>query len=258
MFFQNWLETDLKRTWYFTLANKNELAFFFEKPYPNWSWRLNVNIFNWVLNRIHLAIDPRIVGRFVDLVINLISYCEKDQAVSYFNDRRRKIIFLKISFSLEISLKIRGKGRRFESSVWQNFLKVYLKFESTSLGAVLSSHDRCVTYSASNLIMVLYSSLKREPAHSTALWRLRFKSRVWNSRVTETKNKETVASKKNFCCSTCLWQVLANKKSNLLLYICKTWPSYRKSTTTSTTTTTSTKNDKIKYDIIKYEIFKYN
>ena len=55
------------------------------------------------------------------------------------------------------------------------------------LVAVLLSHDRSVTYNASNLIMVLYSSLRREPTQSTNLWGLEvcLKSCVWNSRVTE-------------------------------------------------------------------------
>ena len=49
-----------------------------------------------------------------------------------------------------------------------------------SLGAVLSSHDRCVTYSASNPTMVLHSSLKKEPTQSTTFWMLDIclKSRV--------------------------------------------------------------------------------
>ena len=55
-----------------------------------------------------------------------------------------------------------------------------------SLGAVLFSHDWCVIYNASNLIMVLNFSLKRE--QSSTLWRLEIclKSRVENSRVTKT------------------------------------------------------------------------
>ena len=56
----------------------------------------------------------------------------------------------------------------------KTFSKCKFKFEPMSLGSVLSSHDRCVTYNASNLIMVLYSSLKRELTQSTTLWDLRF------------------------------------------------------------------------------------
>ena len=56
-----------------------------------------------------------------------------------------------------------------------------------SLGDVLSSHNRCVTYNASYIMMALQSSLKREPKQSTTLWRLEIclKLRVRNSRVTE-------------------------------------------------------------------------
>ena len=43
-----------------------------------------------------------------------------------------------------------------------------------SLGSELSSHDRCVTYSASNLIMIIYYSLKREPKQSTTFLRFVF------------------------------------------------------------------------------------
>ena len=84
---------------------------------------------------------------------------------------------------------------------------------------MLLSQDRCVTYNASNLIMVLYSSLKREPKLRTTLWgfEICLKSRVWNSRVTEIKNKETVANIKNFCYSTCWWQVLADKTNSVAL-----------------------------------------
>ena len=63
-----------------------------------------------------------------------------------------------------------------------------------SLGSVLSSHDRCVKYNASNLIMVLYTSLRREPTQKTTLWRLEncLKSRVGNSRVTRSSNTDRI------------------------------------------------------------------
>ena len=49
-----------------------------------------------------------------------------------------------------------------------------------SLGAVLKSYERCVTHNASYLIMMLHSSLKREPKQSITLRRLEMclKSRV--------------------------------------------------------------------------------
>ena len=50
--------------------------------------------------------------------------------------------------------------------------KFNIKFEKSSRGAVLSSQDQCITYNASYLIMVLYSSLKIKPTQSSALWGL--------------------------------------------------------------------------------------
>ena len=38
-----------------------------------------------------------------------------------------------------------------------------------SRGDVQSSHDRCVTYNASNLIMVIYSTVKREKTQGNTL-----------------------------------------------------------------------------------------
>ena len=69
----------------------------------------------------------------------------------------------------------------------KTFSKCKFKIEPMSLGSVLSSHERCVTYNASNHMIVLYSSLKREPTQSITLRGLEFclKSRVGNSRVTE-------------------------------------------------------------------------
>ena len=55
---------------------------------------------------------------------------------------------------------IAAEGRRLKLSVWYIYLNFMFLFDSTSLSAVLSSHDRCVTYRASNLTMVLHSSLK--------------------------------------------------------------------------------------------------
>ena len=73
------------------------------------------------------------------------------------------------------------------------------------LRAGLSSYDRCVNYNANNLIMVLNSSLKREPTQITTFRRLGIclKSRFRNSRVTETFNNENVARIKNFCYCAC-------------------------------------------------------
>ena len=68
----------------------------------------------------------------------------------------------------------------FESSE-KLFEKCKFKFEPISLGDCAIRHiqrlgGRCVTYNASNLMMVLQSSLKREPAQSTTLWRLEIES----------------------------------------------------------------------------------
>ena len=68
------------------------------------------------------------------------------------------------------------------------FWKCKLKFESTSLGSMLSCNYWCITFKASNFIMVLISSLIREPKQSTTKSRLKIclKSHVGNSRVTWT------------------------------------------------------------------------
>ena len=57
-----------------------------------------------------------------------------------------------------------------------------------SLGAFLLSHDRRIAYNESNLIMMLYFTLKRELKQNTALWRLEIclKSRIINSRILKT------------------------------------------------------------------------
>ena len=43
-----------------------------------------------------------------------------------------------------------------------------------SLGSVLSSHGRCVTYNSNNIMMVLHSSLRREPAQKPLCGDLRY------------------------------------------------------------------------------------
>ena len=67
-----------------------------------------------------------------------------------------------------------------------------MSFESMSLGAVLSSHDRFVT--TTNLNFVFYSPLKLETSQSISWWRLEIspKSRVENLRVTESYKMENM------------------------------------------------------------------
>ena len=103
--------------------------------------------------------------------------------------------------------------RRYDPVFGRTFWKG--KFESISLGTVLSSHERCAIYNEYNLIMVLYSSLKREPTQSTTLWRFEFVlSHVLGTRESY---KVTVVIIKNFCYSTRWWQVLDDKRKRVAL-----------------------------------------
>ena len=112
-----------------------------------------------------------------------------------------------------VAVRVRGSNPLFGKTFW----KCKIKFESMSLGSVLSSHDRCVKYNTSNLIMVSYSSLKKKQTLRPTFWGLEIclKPRDENSRVTETYNKEKLASIKNFFYRTCWWQVLADKKNSI-------------------------------------------
>ena len=65
-----------------------------------------------------------------------------------------------------------------------------------SLSAMLLSHDRCVTFNASYLIIVLYPSLKREPTQNTTR-RLKIR-KIALLDLTQLQNISTTSTK-TFC-----------------------------------------------------------
>ena len=84
-----------------------------------------------------------------------------------------------------------------------------------SFGAVLSIRhiQRILSHYGLKLLT------KKKPTQSNTLWKLEIclKLVVGNSRVIETKNKENVASIKNFSKSICRRQVLADKTNSVAL-----------------------------------------